>query len=190
MSNTWLIVGLGNPGPDYSSTRHNVGQMVADVLAKRLGANFKTHKTGAVVAEARVGLQKVIIAKSTGYMNTSGKPVAALEKFYSVTNANLIVIHDELDIPSMQVRIKFGGGHAGHNGLRDIIAATASNEFARIRVGIGRPTGQQPTADFVLKNYSIAEKKELPLTLELAADAVEVIIERGVEAAQQRFHSE
>lgn len=189
MSNTWLIVGLGNPGPDYSATRHNVGQMVADVLAKRLGANFKTHKTSSVVAEGKQGQSKVIVAKSTGYMNTSGKPVASLEKFFSVTNANLIVIHDELDIPSMDVRIKFGGGHAGHNGLRDIIAATGSNEFIRIRVGIGRPPGQQPTADFVLKSYSTAEKKELPVTLELAADAVEMIIEKGIEAAQQRFHS-
>lgn len=189
MSNTWLIVGLGNPGPDYSATRHNVGQMVADVLAKRIGANFKSHKAGAVVAEGRLGDAKVIVAKSTGYMNTSGKPVAALEKFYSVTNANLIVIHDELDIPSMDVRLKGSGGHAGHNGLRDIIAATQSNDFIRIRVGIGRPPGQQPTADFVLKNYSTSEKKELPVTLELAADAVEMVIEKGLEATQGRFHS-
>ncbi|MFM6980908.1 MAG: aminoacyl-tRNA hydrolase [Micrococcales bacterium] len=189
MSNTWLIVGLGNPGPDYSATRHNVGQMVADVLAKRISANYKTHKAGALVAEGRLGQNKIIIAKSTGYMNTSGKPVAALEKFFGVTNANLIVIHDELDIPSMDVRLKFGGGHAGHNGLRDIIAATGSNEFLRIRVGIGRPPGQQPTAEFVLKNFSTEEKKELPVTLELAADAIEMIIEQGLEAAQQRFHS-
>ena len=110
MSNTWLIVGLGNAGPDYSATRHNVGHMVADVLAKRIGANFKTHKAGAVVAEGRLGEDKIVIAKSTGYMNTSGRPVAALEKFYSVANSNLIAIHDELDIPSMDVRIKFGGG--------------------------------------------------------------------------------
>jgi len=189
MSNTWLIVGLGNPGPDYSATRHNVGHMVADVLAKRISAKFKTHKAGAVVAEGRLGLNKVIVAKSTGYMNTSGKPVSALLKFFNLTNVNLIVIHDELDIPSMQVRLKAAGGHAGHNGLRDIIAATGSNEFIRVRVGIGRPPGQQPTADFVLKNYSSTEQKELATTLELAADAVEDLIEKGLEAAQQRFHS-
>jgi PTH1 family peptidyl-tRNA hydrolase len=164
--------------------------MVVDVLAKRLGASFKTHKAGAVVAEARLGFggPKVILAKSTGYMNTSGKPVAALLKFFDLTNQNLIVIHDELDIPSMDVRLKVSGGHAGHNGLRDIIAATGSNEFTRVRVGIGRPPGQMPTADYVLKNYSSTENKELPVTLELAADAVEEIINKGLEAAQQRFH--
>lgn len=187
-----MIVGLGNAGTDYSANRHNVGFMVLDVLASRLGeSSFKTHKAGAVVAEGRLGYggPKVILAKTTGYMNTTGKPVAALLKFYNLTNENLVVVHDELDIPSMDVRIKTSGGHAGHNGLRDIIAATGSNEFTRVRVGIGRPPGQMATADFVLRDYSLVERKELPVTLELAADAVESIVKDGVLVAQQKIHA-
>lgn len=188
---TYLVFGLGNSGSEYLANRHNVGFMVLDVLAKRLGsATFKTHKSGAIVAEGRLGMggPKVILAKTTGYMNTSGKPVSALLKFYGLNNSNLIVIHDELDIPSMDVRIKTAGGHAGHNGLRDIIAATGSNEFTRVRFGIGRPPGQMATADFVLRDFGTAEKKELPVTLELAADAVETVITDGVLVAQQKFH--
>ena len=187
----FLVVGLGNPGPGYAFNRHNVGHMVADVLAGRMNANFKSHKAGAVVAEGRfaAGGAKVIVAKSTGYMNTSGKPVSALMKFFDVPLENVIVIHDELDIPAADVRIKVAGGHAGHNGLRDIIAACGGPEFIRIRVGIGRPPGQMPTADYVLKDFGTVERKELPVTLEIAADAVEAIIDGGVTAAQQRFHS-
>jgi len=194
MSDTFLVVGLGNPGPGYAFNRHNVGQMVVDVLAGRIGAGFKTHKAGAVVAEGRLGMggAKVILAKSTGYMNTSGRPVAALMKFYGVDLAHTIVLHDELDIPAADVRIKVGGGHAGHNGLRDIIAANGGAEagsgFIRVRIGIGRPPGQMQTADYVLANFGTAEKKELPVTLEIAADAVEAIVREGVTAAQQKFH--
>ncbi|MEY4980814.1 MAG: hypothetical protein RL174_152 [Actinomycetota bacterium] len=191
MSNqTFLIVGLGNPGPDYSANRHNAGQMALSVLASRLNASFKSHKSNAQVAEARLGLggPKIILAKSNGYMNTSGGPVSSLLKFYDVPLSNLIVLHDELDIDAAAIRVKQGGGHAGHNGLRDIISACGSNEFARVRIGIGRPPGQMQTADFVLKDFSSAEKKELPLTLELAADAVEQIVQNGVLAAQQRFN--
>lgn len=191
MSNqTFLIVGLGNPGPDYSANRHNVGQMALSVLASRLNASFKSHKSNAQVAEARLGIggPKIILAKSNGYMNTSGGPVSSLLKFYDAPLSNLIVLHDELDIDAATIRVKQGGGHAGHNGLRDIISACGSNEFARVRIGIGRPPGQMQTADFVLKDFSSAEKKELPLTLELAADAVEQIVQNGVLAAQQRFN--
>ena len=192
MSNqTFLIVGLGNPGPDYSANRHNVGQMALSVLAARLKAQFKSHKANAQVAEARLGFggPKLVLAKSNGYMNTSGGPVSSLLKFYDIPVSNLIVLHDELDIDAASIRVKLGGGHAGHNGLRDIISACGSNEFARVRIGIGRPPGQMQTADFVLKDFSSAEKKELPLTLELAADAAEQIIEQGVLAAQQRFNT-
>ncbi len=192
MSNqTFLIVGLGNPGPDYSANRHNVGQMALAVLAARLNAPFKSHKSNAQVAEARLGFggPKIILAKSNGYMNTSGGPVSTLLKFYDIPISNLIVLHDELDIDAATIRIKQGGGHAGHNGLRDIISACGSNEFARVRIGIGRPPGQMQTADFVLKDFSSTEKKELPLTLELAADAAEQIVEHGVLAAQQRFNT-
>ena len=190
-NDTYLVVGLGNPGAGYAGNRHNVGQMVTDVLAKRIGAAWKSHKAGAVVAEGRLGFggPKVILAKSNSYMNTSGRPVSGLMKFYDVPLSNLIVIHDELDIPAADVRIKVGGGHAGHNGLRDIISACGGPEFIRVRVGIGRPPGQMETADFVLKDFGTSEKKGLPVTLEISADAVEEIAKLGVTAAQQRLHA-
>ena len=195
MSNdkAFLIVGLGNPGAGYSANRHNVGQMALDVLASRIGSSFKRAKTTAVVAEGRLVVgagvaQKVVLAKSTGYMNTSGGPVSALLKFYDVPLSNLIVLHDELDIDAEKIRLKQGGGHGGHNGLRDIIAACGSNDFARVRIGIGRPPGNMDTADFVLRDFSSTERKELPTTLEIAADAVEAIIAEGVAKATMRFH--
>ena len=183
MSNsTWLVVGLGNPGPDYAANRHNVGQMVLDILAHRISASFKTHKANASVAEGRLGFggPKIILAKPGTFMNNSGGPVAGLMKFYDVAIQNVIVIHDELDIDAGAVRVKQSGGHAGHNGLRDIIAAADSNDFARVRVGIGRPPGRMDAADFVLKNFSGDERKELPLLLALSADAVEEIVTKGV----------
>ena len=191
MSNdTFLIVGLGNPGAGYSANRHNVGQMALDVLAARIGGSFKKAKTTAVVAEGRLaaGGPKLVLAKSTGFMNTSGGPVSALLKFYDIPLANLIVLHDELDIDAEKIRLKQGGGHGGHNGLRDIIAACDSNEFARVRIGVGRPPGQMDSADYVLRDFSSTERKELPTTLEIAADAVEAIIAEGVAKATMRFH--
>jgi len=187
----FLVVGLGNPGPDYAFNRHNVGQMVIDVLAVRLGAKFSKHKANAMVSETRLGIgqEKLILAKPLSYMNTSGGPVANLAKFYDIEPANIIVIHDELDIAAEDVRIKFSGGHAGHNGLRDINSALGTNDYIRVRVGIGRPPGSMETSDYVLKNFSAAEKKELPTTLEIAADAVDAIINQGLAEAQQRFHS-
>ena len=182
MSNsTWLVVGLGNPGPDYAANRHNVGQMVLDILADRISASFKSHKANASVAEGRLGFggPKVILAKPGTYMNNSGGPVAGLMKFYDVDVQHVIVVHDELDIDAGVVRVKQAGGHAGHNGLRDIIAAADSNEFVRVRVGIGRPPGRMDAADFVLKNFSGDERKELPLLLALSADAVEEIVTKG-----------
>ena len=182
MSNsTWLVVGLGNPGPDYAANRHNVGQMVLDILADRISATFKSHKANASVAEGRLGFggPKVILAKPGTYMNNSGGPVAGLMKFYDVDVQHVIVVHDELDIDAGAVRVKQAGGHAGHNGLRDIIAAADSNDFVRVRVGIGRPPGRMDAADFVLKNFSGDERKELPLLLELSADAVEEIVSKG-----------
>ena len=192
MSNsTWLVVGLGNPGPDYAANRHNVGQMVLDILADRISANFKTHKANASVAEGRLGYggPKIILAKPGTYMNNSGGPVSALMKFYDVAVQNVIVVHDELDIDAGSVRIKQGGGHAGHNGLRDIIAAAGSNDFVRVRVGIGRPPGRQDAADFVLKNFSGEERKELPLLLALSADAVEAIATSGTLAAMNAVNA-
>ena len=182
MSNsTWLVVGLGNPGPDYAANRHNVGQMVLDILADRISASFKSHKANASVAEGRLGFggPKVILAKPGTYMNNSGGPVAGLMKFYDVDVQHVIVVHDELDIDAGAVRVKQAGGHAGHNGLRDIIAAADSIDFVRVRVGIGRPPGRMDAADFVLKNFSGDERKELPLLLALSADAVEEIVTKG-----------
>ena len=167
--------------------------MVLDVLAKRTNATFKSHKAHALVAEAKLGqgfdTPKLVLAKSLGYMNTSGGPTANLLKFYDLKPVQLIVIHDELDIDSQQIRIKFAGGHAGHNGLRDIISAIG-NDFIRVRVGIGRPPGTMEVSDFVLKDFSSTEKKELPTTLEIAADAVEAIVTKGLTEAQQVYHSQ
>ena len=173
-NDVWLVVGLGNPGPSYQSNRHNVGHMVLDVLAKRHNAKFKVHKSVALTAECRfvAGGKKVILAKSTGFMNLSGAPVQALMKFYSIPIEQVWVVHDELDIPFGEIRSKLAGGHAGHNGLRDIIARCGA-EFHRIRFGIGRPPGQMDVAAFVLQDFSTIERKELPVLLELAADQVE-----------------
>ncbi len=170
----WLVVGLGNPGPNYQSNRHNVGHMVLDVLAKRHNATFKLRKSIALTAECRfvTGGKKIVMAKSTGFMNLSGNPVQALMKFYSIPIEQVLVVHDELDIPFGELRHKSAGGHAGHNGLRDIIAK-CSADFHRLRFGIGRPPGSQEVANFVLQDFSSAERKELPVLLELAADQVE-----------------
>lgn len=189
--NTWLVVGLGNPGAQYAGNRHNVGQMVADELASRLGAAFKSHKTPSRVAEGFLGpgRPKLVLAKPNSYMNTSGGPVSALLKYYSLGVDRLIVVHDELDIPFDTVRLKRGGGHGGHNGLRDIQKAAGSPEFTRVRVGIGRPPGRMEAADYVLRDFAGAEREALPNLLSDAADAVESIVCDGLVAAQQRFHS-
>ena len=191
MSTTGLVVGLGNPGPDYAGHRHNVGQMAVSQLASDIGATFKSHKANALVAEGwvRPGGPKLVIAKPNTFMNLSGGPVANLLKFYGVEPANLIVLHDELDIDFDVIRLKSNGGHGGHNGLRDIIAAIGTNEFNRVRIGIGRPPGRQDAADFVLSNFNSSEREILPHVLAHATDAVETIAEEGMLAAQQRFNS-
>ncbi|TFD90428.1 aminoacyl-tRNA hydrolase [Cryobacterium serini] len=190
-TNLWLVVGLGNPGPDYAGNRHNVGQMVAAQLADRLASNFKRHKTAALVVEGRLAPAgpKLVLAKPTTFMNVSGSPVAALLRFYSLPINRLIVVHDDLDLPFDTLKIKVGGGHGGHNGLRDIIAATGSNEFIRLRMGIGRPPGRQNPADFVLHDFAAAERSILPNLIADASDAIELIATDGVVAAQQKFHS-
>lgn len=189
--NILVVVGLGNPGPDYAGNRHNVGQMVLDELASRMGATFKKHKTPNQVAEGRLvpGGTRLVLAKPGSFMNTSGGPVSSVLGFYSATPADLVVVHDELDLPFDTVRLKGSGGHGGHNGLRDIIKATGTIEFMRVRVGIGRPPGRQDPADYVLRDFSAAEKKTLPILLADAADAVEAIAEVGLLAAQQRVHA-
>jgi PTH1 family peptidyl-tRNA hydrolase len=187
----WIVVGLGNPGPVYSATRHNVGQMVLDELASRLSLSFKRHKTNSTVAEGRLtpGGPRVVLAKPNSFMNLSGGPVSQLLKFYSAKPANLLVIHDELDIPFDSLKLKSGGGHGGHNGIRDIVSATGTGDFTRVRVGIGRPPGRQDAADFVLKAFTPGEQRTLHNLVGEAADAVESIITDGLASAQQRFHS-
>lgn len=189
MSDPLLVVGLGNPGPVYAKTRHNVGFMVADLLAARVGSAFKAHKkSGAEVATGRLDDRAVILGKPRSYMNESGRQVAALVKFYSVPPASLIVIHDELDIEFGRIRLKFGGGVAGHNGLRSVASALGTNDFQRVRIGIGRPPSRKDPAAFVLENFSAAERPDVPLICEQAADATELLIRLGLEAAQNQVH--
>ncbi|MBF0807051.1 aminoacyl-tRNA hydrolase [Rothia nasimurium] len=192
MSDAWLIVGLGNPGPEYAATRHNIGQMVLDELANTVGGNFKKHsKTRAQVLEGRLGVggAKVVLAKPLTYMNVSGGPVSALAQFYGIDPEKIIVVHDELDIPFDSIKLKIGGGEGGHNGLRDITKALGTKNYYRVRTGIGRPPGQMQTADFVLKPFTTAEKKDLPFLISNAADATETLIKEGLLAAQQRYHA-
>lgn len=191
MADTWLIAGLGNPGPRYELTRHNVGQMVLDELADRIGATFTQHKANARVAEGwvRPGAAKLVLAKPNSYMNVSGGPVSSLAKFFKIDPDRIIVVHDELDIPFDSIRLKRGGGHGGHNGVRDVAKALGTPEFTRVRVGIGRPPGRQDPADWVLDPFGQAERKTLPILLSDAADAVELIVEQGLVAAQQRVHA-
>ena len=190
-SDPWLVVGLGNPGPGYAATRHNVGQMVTAELANRMRAPFLSHKSNAMVAEGRIapGGPRFIVAKPNTYMNVSGGPVNALMRFYDVAPDHVIVVHDELDIPFDTLKLKQGGGHGGHNGLRDIIAASGSADFIRVRVGIGRPPGRQQAADFVLQNFSSTERETLPNLIVDAADAVELIAGSGLTAAQLKVHT-
>ncbi|MBT2514051.1 aminoacyl-tRNA hydrolase [Arthrobacter sp. ISL-30] len=190
MTDTWLIVGLGNPGPDYRNNRHNVGQMVLDELASRVGGSFKLHKARAQVLEGRLGIggPRVVLAKPATYMNVSGGPVAGLANFYGITPDHVVAVHDEIDIPFNTVKLKIGGGEGGHNGLRDISKALSTKDYLRVRVGVGRPPGRMDTADFVLRDFATAEKKELPFLLDEAADAVELLLNHGLVAAQQKFH--
>jgi PTH1 family peptidyl-tRNA hydrolase len=188
----WLVVGLGNPGPGYAGNRHNVGQMVVSELAERAGASLKAHRANAMVGEGRTGIggPKLILAKPNSFMNNSGGPVSALLKYYKLDHSRLIVVHDELDIPFDRIRLKVGGGHGGHNGIRDIATAIGSPDFVRVRVGIGRPPGRQDAADFVLRDFASTERATLPNLLADAADAVEQVATEGLTAAQLRFHTD
>ncbi|MEX5294674.1 aminoacyl-tRNA hydrolase [Kocuria sp. CPCC 205268] len=190
MSDAWLVVGLGNPGPEYARTRHNVGQMVLDELASRLGGAFKVHKARAQVLESRLrpGGPRVVLAKPLTYMNLSGGPVAGLAKFYGIPAERVIAVHDEIDIPFAALKLKIGGGEGGHNGLRDMSKALSTKDYYRVRVGVGRPPGRMDAASYVLKPFSSTEGKELPFLLDDAADAVEHLVENGLLEAQQRFH--
>ncbi|GGP66125.1 peptidyl-tRNA hydrolase [Streptomyces abikoensis] len=192
-SSPWLIVGLGNPGPEYAGNRHNVGFMVADLLAERMGGKFKAHKARAQVVEGRVGppgpgSRRVVVAKPMSFMNLSGGPTTALRDFYKVPVERIVAVHDELDIDFGQLRLKLGGGDNGHNGLKSITKAMGP-DYCRVRFGIGRPPGRMQVADFVLKDFSSTERKELAFEVDRAADAVETLIVDGLERAQSTYNS-
>lgn len=193
---TWLLVGLGNPGPSYAGNRHNVGAMVIAEMARRAGCKLGRHKSSAQVAEFRLGVlpggapgPKVIAAVPLSYMNVSGGPVSSLLKYFSVDADHLVVVHDELDIPFDDVRLKKGGGEGGHNGLRSISGSIGTRDYTRVRVGVGRPPGRMDPADYVLRDFSASERKVLPFVLDTAADAAELLVTSGLLAAQQKLHS-
>lgn len=192
VAHTWLVVGLGNPGPRYAGNRHNVGAMVVAELAERANSSLRSHKARASAAQIRVGAlpgTSTVIAVPTSYMNESGGPVSALATFFSVEASHLVVIHDDLDLPFDTIRLKRGGGEGGHNGLRSISSSLGTRDYARVRVGIGRPPGRMDPADYVLRDFSGTERAELSSVVSDAADAVEMLITDGLTATQQRFHS-
>ncbi len=190
MAEPLLVIGLGNPGPQYATTRHNVGFMVADLLAARIGAPFTVHKkSGAEIVTGRLGGRPVVLAKPRTYMNESGRHVGPLAKFYSVPPGDVIVLHDELDIAFGRIRLKLGGGEGGHNGLRSLVNALGTKDFQRVRIGIGRPPGRKDPAAFVLEPFNATERDEVPTICEQAADATELLLELGVEPAQNLVHA-
>lgn len=185
----WLIVGLGNPGPKYAGNRHNVGAMVVDRMATDASASLRAHKAGALAASIRVAGRPAIIATPTSYMNESGGPVAGLMRFFKVPLEQLIVIHDELDIDFATLRLKRGGGEGGHNGLRSITKSVGGKDYLRVRVGIGRPPGRMDAAAYVLKDFNATERKELDFLLPDTAEAVELLITKGLTDAQNVIHA-
>lgn len=187
----FLVVGLGNPGPRYATTRHNAGFLVVDLLAERIGGRFKAPRAvggRAEVLEGRVGALPVVLAKPRSFMNESGGPVVSVARFYKISIERIIVAHDELDLPYGALRLKRGGGDGGHNGLRSLTAALGSPDYLRVRFGIGRPPGRQDPADYVLRDFSAVERKDLAFHVDRAADAVEALLADGLDAAQNVYN--
>jgi PTH1 family peptidyl-tRNA hydrolase len=186
----WLVVGLGNPGPAYAGTRHNAGHMVVDELVGRAGGKLKGPRgVQAEVLEGRVSGERAVIAKPRSYMNESGGPVAGLLRFFKVEPARLVVVQDEIDLPFGSLRVKFGGGDNGHNGLKSIRRSIGTGDYYRVRFGVGRPPGRKDMADHVLNGFSAAERKELPFLIDRTADAVECLVSEGLEITQNRYNS-
>ncbi|MBA0125465.1 aminoacyl-tRNA hydrolase [Haloechinothrix sp. YIM 98757] len=184
-----LLAGLGNPGPGYAGNRHNIGFGVLEELASRMGEKFTSHKARADVVEGRLAGCRVVLAKPRSYMNLSGGPVSGLARFFGVEPSGIVAVHDELDLDFGAVRLKFGGGESGHNGLRSITKSLGTKDYYRVRFGVGRPPGRMPAADYVLKDFSAAERRELDLHIGTCADAVETLLEKGLAAAQTIFHA-
>lgn len=190
-ADTWLVAGLGNPGPQYSGNRHNVGAMVVDLLADRLGARFSRHRSTTMLAEARLrpGGPKLVLVRPLSYMNTSGGPVSSAAAYFGIPPERVIVVHDDLDLPFETIKLKADGGHGGQNGVRDIIKALDTPDFVRVRVGIGRPPGRQDAADYVLRDFGTLEKTRLAFVLDDAIEAIELIVDQGLLSAQQKVHA-
>ena len=188
----WLVVGLGNPGAEYARNRHNAGFLVADLLARRVGAKFgRARRAATEVAEGflRPGGPKIVIAKPMTYMNLLGTPTASLAAFYKIPPERIVAVHDELDLDFGTVRAKIGGGEGGHNGLRSMSKSLGTKDYARVRFGIGRPPGRMDPADYVLSDFAPNERKELDFLVDRAADMVESVVEYGVEPTQNRYHA-
>ncbi|MGH3094833.1 MAG: aminoacyl-tRNA hydrolase [Streptosporangiales bacterium] len=185
----WLVVGLGNPGPKYAGNRHNAGFLVADLLAERMGASFKRHRARAHVVSGRVAGCRALVAKPQTYMNDSGAAVGGLQGFYKVPLERLVVVHDELDVPYGELRVKFGGGDNGHNGLRSIRRSLRTGEYPRVRFGVGRPPGQMDPVDYLLRDFSATERRDLSYLVDRTADAVESLLADGLERAQNTYNT-
>jgi peptidyl-tRNA hydrolase, PTH1 family len=188
----WLVVGLGNPGPTYAGTRHNAGYLVADLLAERMSGTWRAHKSGrAQVVEGRIGGipgTRVVLGRARSYMNESGGPVSTLLAFYKIPVARLVVVHDEVDIPLGELRLKFGGGDNGHNGLKSLRRSLDTGDYYRVRFGVGRPPGRRPTANHVLAGFSATERRDLPVHADRAADSVECLVTDGLSKAQNLYN--
>ena len=187
MAARWLVIGLGNPGSEYEKTRHNIGQLLLAELSN--GNKFSAHKSRMEICEVRAGENTLVLAKSRGFMNETGGPAKALVDFYKIPTDQIIVAHDELDLPFNALRLKLGGGANGHNGLKSLTSSLGSADYFRIRMGIGRPQGQQDPADFVLKQFASAEKKELAEFITRCADAVLALVADGLDKAQTNFNN-
>jgi PTH1 family peptidyl-tRNA hydrolase len=183
-----LIVGLGNPGPGYAGNRHNAGFMVVDELARRVSGRYASHRTGADVLEARLAGRRVVLARPRSFMNISGPAVAATARYFKIVPTDVVVVHDDLDLDYGVIRLKRGGGEGGHNGLRSISACLGSKEYLRVRFGIGRPPGRMDPADYVLRDFSSAQRAELDLLVNRCADAVEQLLAQGLAATQNQLH--
>jgi PTH1 family peptidyl-tRNA hydrolase len=183
-----LVVGLGNPGPGYVGNRHNVGFMVLDELARRVGGRFRSHKSGADVLEGRLAGRRTVLARPRCFMNLSGGPVAGLARFFKVPPTDVVVVHDDLDLDHGVIRLKRGGGEGGHNGLRSISSSLGSRDYLRVRFGIGRPPGRMDPADYVLRDFSSVERRELDLLVDRCADAVEQLLSQGLSTTQNHLH--